>query len=393
MNSLIKFFSSSRPKKNFFFFGAKSRLKGRQDGWLSGLSFALALFLLLSACQNQPASFAPEARQFVYPGKTWDRYSSPEAAGFSSQGIQQALDYVRTLATTSLVVVHKGRILFDYGETSELSYLASVRKSVLSMLFGKYVASGQIRLNKTLAELNLTDHGGLLPQELEATIEHLLSARSGVYHPASNSGDHLAYAPPRGSKKPGTYFLYSNWDFNALGTIFEQETGLNIYDALEKDLALPLEMEDFKREMQRKSGDLSKSIHPAYHMWLSTRDMARLGYLMLREGNWKGQQLIPRDWVKKSTRAITRVHEMNPEFLRKGPLGYGYLWWVFDGPGARGPYKGAYTAIGALGQFITVIPELDLVIAHKVNNQKTKETVSRDQYLKLVDLIVKAKKR
>lgn len=350
----------------------------------------LALFIF-STCHQQ-LFLNPSNNQYVYPGKTWERYPSPEAAGFSSSNLQKALDYLKTLATTSIVVIHNGRILFDYGDTSELSYLASVRKSVLSMLFGKYVASGQIRLNKTLAELKITDHGGLLPQELEATIEHLLSARSGVYHPASNSGDHLAYAPPRGSKKPGTYFLYSNWDFNALGTIFEQETGLNIYDALEKDLAIPLEMEDFKREMQRKSGDLTKSIHPAYHMWISTRDMARLGYLMLREGNWKGQQIIPRDWIKKSTSAITRVHDMNPEFLRKGPFGYGYLWWVFDGQAAKGPYKGAYTAIGALGQFITVIPKLDLVIAHKVNNQKTKETVSRDQYLKLVDLIVKAKK-
>lgn len=365
-----------------------------QIKWLRIAILWLILISLLfsSSCASRQAPLNLQGNLYIYPGKSWERYSSPEEAGFSSQRIQAALDYVKSLATTSLVVVHDGRILFDYGETFELSYLASVRKSVLSMLFGKYVASSQIRLNKTLADLNITDHGGLLPQELEATIEDLLSARSGVYHPASNSGDHLAYAPPRGSKKHGTYFLYSNWDFNALGTIFEQETGLNIYDALEKDLAIPLEMEDFKREMQRKSGDLQKSIHPAYHMWISARDMARLGYLMLREGKWKGQQIIPRDWVKKSTSAITRVHEMNPEFLRKGPFGYGYLWWVFDGEAAQGPYKGAYTAIGALGQFITVIPKLNLVITHKVNNQKTKETVSRDQYLKLVDLIVKARR-
>lgn len=388
-NRLMRFLFSFRNKDSF---KSKIYLK-RKKYFYPTVIFPILLSLFsLFACSNHPTTLSPENQQFIYPGKSWERYSTPEEAGFSSSKIQRALDYVKTLATTSLVVVHNGRILFDYGETSELSYLASVRKSVLSMLFGKYVASGQIRLDKTLAELNITDHGGLLPQELEATIEDLLRARSGVYHPASNSGDHLAYAPPRGSKKHGTYFLYSNWDFNALGTIFEQETGLNIYDALEKDLAIPLEMEDFKREMQRKSGDLKKSIHPAYHMWISARDMARLGYLMLREGYWKGQQIIPRDWVKKSTTALTRVHEMNPEFLRQGPFGYGYLWWVFDGQAPQGPYKGAYTAIGALGQFITVIPQLNLVIAHKVNNQKTKETVSRDQYLKLVDLIVKAKK-
>lgn len=379
--------------------GGKRRPGGRlQAGFklrqFYGLLILLAGFLLLlDGCAPRAITVREASQPVVYPGATWERHPSPEAAGFSSQGIQAALDYVKGLATTSLVVVADGRILFDYGDTSELSYLASVRKSVLAMLFGNYVQSGQIRLDKTLVELKITDHGGLWPQELKATVADLLAARSGVYHPASNSGDHLAYAPPRGSKKPGTYFLYSNWDFNALGTIFEQETGINIYDALEKDLAVPLEMEDFRRELQRKSGDLNKSIHPAYHMWLSTRDMARLGYLMLREGNWKGKQLIPRDWVKKITSPVTRVNQMNPEFLRKGPLGYGYLWWVFDGSGAKGPYKGAYTGIGAAGQFITVVPKLNLVVAHKVNTQKTKEIVSRDQYLKLLDLIIKAKRK
>ena len=53
-------------------------------------------------------------------------------------------------------------------------------------------------------------------------VEHLLSARSGVYHPASNGGDDLASAPPRGSQAPGAYYLYSNWDFNVAGAIFEQ---------------------------------------------------------------------------------------------------------------------------------------------------------------------------
>lgn len=362
--------------------------------WLALLLIFVSPFLiLLDGCTHRTLSVSGTPQPVVYPGSVWERHPSPQAAGFSSEGIQAALDYVKSLATTSLVVVSGGRVLFDYGDTFELSYIASVRKSVLAMLFGNYVQKGQIRLDKTLAELKITDHGGLLPQEQEATIGDLLAARSGVYHPAANSGDHLAYAPPRGSRKHGTYFLYSNWDFNALGTIFEQETGINIYDALEKDLALPLEMEDFQRELQRKSGDLKKSIHPAYHMWISTRDMARLGYLMLREGNWKGRQLIPRDWVKKITSPVTRVKDMNPEFIRKGPLGYGYLWWVFDGPGAKGPYRGAYTAIGAAGQFISVVPQLNLVVAHKVNTQKTKETVSRDQYLKLLDLIIRAKKK
>ena len=51
-------------------------------------------------------------------------------------------------------------------------------------------------------------------------------------------------APVRGSQKPGTYNLYSNWDFNALGTIFEKKTGRSIYDAFESDIARPIGMQD-----------------------------------------------------------------------------------------------------------------------------------------------------
>jgi len=52
-------------------------------------------------------------------------------------------------------------------------------------------------------------------------------------------------------------------------------------------------MQDFERSRQQKSGNLKQSKYPAYHIWLSTRDMARIGYLMLREGQWSGRQIIP----------------------------------------------------------------------------------------------------
>jgi CubicO group peptidase (beta-lactamase class C family) len=330
------------------------------------------------------------SRDEIFPGRKWDRAASPESVGYSSQRLEAVLPHVRQLDTSALMVIVHGRLLLDYGDTSAVSYIASVRKSILAMLYGSYVASGRIRLSKTLRELRLTDRGGLLPQEREATIADLLSARSGIYHLASNEGDNSADAPPRGSQKHGAYFLYNNWDFNALGTIFEQETGRNIYDALETDLARPIHMQDFKRELQKKSGDLSQSIHPAYHIYLSTRDMARIGYLMLRDGNWAGQQLVPHDWIQKITTPVTHSNEMNPANLRNGRFGYGYLWWVWDGPKARGPYEQAYTGIGLYGQYITVLPKLDMVIAHKVE-APGKLNVSQSQYFRIVDEIIGAR--
>jgi CubicO group peptidase (beta-lactamase class C family) len=287
------------------------------------------------------------------------------------------------------VAVAGGRIVFEYGDARLVSYLASVRKSILAMLYGNYVASGKVRLNKSLAEIGLDDLGGLTPAEKEATIRDLLMARSGIYHPASNSGDDTASAPPRGSQKHGTYYLYNNWDFNALGTIFEKETGRDLYDALESDLAKPVGMQDFDRSTHKKSGNLTRSVHPAYHMNLSTRDMARVGYLMLREGNWAGKQLVPRDWTREISRAQTLVTDMNPPRRRDGPWGYGYLWWVWDGPRAAGPYAGAYTGLGAVGQHIAVLPALDLVVAHKTQPGRG-GSVSHEQFLEVLDLIVKA---
>ena len=351
-----------------------------------GLTLALA-FISFWACEKGKK---PEYLK-TFPGESWEYISSPESVGYSPEGLEAVRAHADSIGTTGLVVVVHGKVLMDYGNITELSYIASVRKSVLAMLFGSFVADGTIDMNKTLADLNITDHGGLTEQEQEATITDLISARSGVYHEASNSGDNLADAPPRGSQKHGTYYLYSNWDFNALGTIFEQETSKNIYDVLESNLAILIGMQDFDREAQRKSGNLQRSMHPAYHMWFSTRDMARIGYVMLRDGIWEDKTIVPKKWVKKITSPITVLEEMNPERYKQGRFGYGYLWWIFDGPEAVGPFKGGYTGIGAGGQYITVLPELDLVVAHKTNRNRTRDSVSRDEFLTLLDLLIAAK--
>ncbi|MDX1578261.1 MAG: serine hydrolase, partial [Gemmatimonadota bacterium] len=212
---------------------------------------------------------------------------------------------------------------------------------------------------------------GLLPIERRATVFDLITARSGIYHPASNAGDNSADAPPRGSQEPGSYFLYNNWDFNAAGAAFELMTGRAIYDALQSDLAEPLEMQDFDRDRQRKSGDAERSRNMAYHMWLSTRDMARIGYLMLRDGSWRGEPVIPAEWAARIRSVVTPHDEMNPEDLRGGEFGYGIMWWIWDAPDIPRALRGAYTARGAYGQYITVIPALDMVVAHK--------TVPRDR--------------
>lgn len=326
----------------------------------------------------------------VFPGAEWERIGRPESAGWSADGLEKVRAKLSTLPTTGMMVIVGGRVLMQYGDVQRVTYLASARKSVLSMLYGIYRERGKIDLNKTLAELGIDDIGGLSAEEKQATVYDLIRARSGVYHAASNLGDNLASAPPRGSQKHGSYFLYSNWDFNALGTIFEKQTGVNIYDALQRDLAEPLGMRDFSRATQQKSGDLTLSIHPAYHMFLSTRDMARIGYLMLRRGNWNGRQIVPEAWVKESTSLQTPRAEMNPAPVRNGVFGYGYLWWVFDKPTMPDALVGAFTALGAFGQQILIMPKLDMVVVHKTDPSGGRE-VSEADFFSVVELLLGAR--
>ncbi len=329
------------------------------------------VFVATLSSTHRPAAAIQSKDRPVFPGKEWERIEKPETVGYSSVRLQALHGWVQSLDTTAMMVSVGGRTLFEYGDLTHQSYLASVRKSVLAILYGKYVENGTINLDKTLRELEFTDVGGLTPQELEAKIEHLVTARSGIYHLASNPGDSTDSAPPRSSQRPGTYYLYNNWDFNAAGAVFEKLTGREIYDVLESDLAKPIGMQDFDRKRQQKSGNPERSQHRAYHIWLSTRDMARVGLLMLREGKWNDQQIVSREWTRRITSLVTPLNEMNPPSLRSlgsgNRWGYGYMWWVWDAPNSPGDFSGAFTGMGAGGQYITVLPKLDMVIAHKTD--------------------------
>lgn len=319
---------------------------------------AAALLLWLTACEKtpEPVPVADVAKADV------------EALGYTNEGIAALSRYVVAKSTHSMRVTIGGELLFEYGPQDETSYIASVRKSVLAMLYGPYVADGTIDLDATLEELGFDDIGGLLPIERQATVRDLISARSGIYHRASNGGDNAADAPERGSQQPGSYFLYNNWDFNAAGAIFEKLAGNNIYEEVYRQIVVPLNMQDFDLAMhleRAKTGNLERSHYPAYHMHFSTRDLIKVGQLMLQRGNWEGTQLFDAEWIDEVVTTHTPLAEMNPEPVRQGQFGYGYMWWVFD-VATHGPeFMGAYAARGHFGNYIVVMPALDLVISHK----------------------------
>ena len=87
-----------------------------------------------------------------FPAKDWPKAGKPESAGFSQHRLAALTPLLETLDTSAMIVVAKGQVVFEYGDLSKLSYLASCRKSVLAMLCGNYVASGKIQLDKTLRD-------------------------------------------------------------------------------------------------------------------------------------------------------------------------------------------------------------------------------------------------
>ena len=75
---------------------------------------------------------------------------------------------------------------------------------------------------------------------------------------------------------------------------------------LESDLARPIGMQDFEHAKQRKISSMPESIHPEYAMYLSTRDRARIGPLMLRGADWNGAQVMPKGWSHYITLLLRR---------------------------------------------------------------------------------------
>jgi CubicO group peptidase (beta-lactamase class C family) len=91
-------------------------------------------------------------------------------------------------------------------------------------------------------------------------------------------------------------------------------------------------------------------------MYLKPRDLARFGLLFERGGEWKGEQVVPAEWVAKSSEPI--VQDTWPERpVRNG--GYGYQWWIYK----RGTYGKPFMCdtSGWSGQFALIVPELNLV--------------------------------
>jgi CubicO group peptidase (beta-lactamase class C family) len=298
------------------------------------------------------------------PGAEWESIT-PAEAGWSPEGVAAVNAYAQSAGTASLAIVQHGRLVDSFGDITRRIEIHSMRKSLLSALIGIAVSEGRIRLDATLASLGIDDvPPSLSDVERQATVRELLQARSGVYHAALYETAGMAEKrPERGSHPPGTFWYYNNWDFNALGAIYEHAVGASIFDAFLDRIARPIGMQDY-RPADGRYVTGAESMHRAYPFHMSARDLARFGLLYLHRGSWGGRQIVPAGWVTESTTGYS---------MTQLGSGYGYLWWtgfpdrrvaIMDLP------PGGFWADGAEGQFVVIDPADDLVVVHQTDGRR-----------------------
>lgn len=346
----------------------------RMDKRASSMALLLLVLAVQANCQSRGV-----------PSVEWTQLASPEQAGWSPQNLARIHEYIEEIGSTSVMIVQHGVVVAAWGDVAGKSKLYSCRKSLLNSLIGIAVAEGKINLDDSLEKLGIDDNKPpLTPAEKQATVRDLLEARSGVYHPATYETKEMQEKrPPRGAHAPGTFWYYNNWDFNTLGSIYEQATGEKIFDAFYREIAQPIGMQDFTPRDGHyiTSAD---SHFPAYLFDMSARDFASFAMLYLHRGKWKNTQVVPEDWVKTSTRPYSDTESG----------GYGYLWWTADSAsGARQEIafpKGSFWAEGHLGQYAVVVPSLDLIVVNRLDGRLTRHTIQKRQMAHLVQIVADA---
>jgi len=261
-----------------------------------------------------------------------------------------------------VVVVLRGRMVYAYyrdGNPDALRDVQSVTKSALAVLVGTALQRGQLAsLEQPVVEL-VPEWRGLNAdaRSRAITLRHLLAMTTG-FEVNDDSGTAAPLAPAAAwarpmRAQPGQRFAYDNSGPLLVQVILERVTGRRIADLARDQLVAPLAMKE-----------------PRYvrgAAWMRTEDMARLGWLVLQDGRWAGQQVLPPGFAAQMVR---------PQGAGGPPVGlpYGLSWWVPSGT--------TYLASGYGGQVIWVHPPLDLVVA--VNATVSPPSWQRGQAMRLI---------
>jgi len=286
-------------------------------------------------------------------------------------------DFLEQNNTQAFIVIQNDAILYEkyFNGASRDTIVTSfsVAKSFTSALIGTAIADGFIQnvddpITDYIHELAERD-----PAFANITIHDLLRMSSGIKYRETwflNGDDtktyyypdlrHLALEETTVIETPGSYFLYNNYHPLLLGMILERATGIPVAAYLEAKIWQPIGMEfDGSWSLDSESTGFEKM-----ESGINGRaiDFAKFGRLYLNNGNWDGTQVVPADWVAKSTRPdashISGGYYPDEFIFKSGDGYYGYLWWGIR----REESNYDFVALGNHGQFIYVSPKKNLII-------------------------------
>jgi CubicO group peptidase (beta-lactamase class C family) len=304
-----------------------------------------------------------------WPAQEW-RTSTPQEQGMDPARLNQMLAVIERdqVAIDSVIVIRHGHIVLEEyrrgWSVHRKHMIQSVTKSFTSVLIGIAMQQGLIdsvdqRMVDFFPELEIAN---LDARKQRITLEHLLTMSDGIdwheldypYDDERNtlgqmwaSEDAVQHVLDRPmAREPGDRYSYNSGTSIVLGGILEQVTGRSVPAFAREHLFDPLGIGDVFWALTTGG-----HYHTDGGLYMTPRDMARFGYLMLHNGQWDGEQIVSNEWVTQSTTA----HYSTP-----WGMGYGYQWWTL-------PRSQAYAATGHYDQRIYVAPEQDLVTVFTAN--------------------------
>lgn len=321
-----------------------------------------ALVLQLANCSDPSA--VEESGFPGYEAYAWEE-STPSQHGLDSVKIGTGLAVASTQSFIhSMLIIKDGYLVAERYyrgyQKDEPHIVRSVSKSFLSALVGValregFINSTETKISEYLPECLNED----CDEEFEnMTIKHLLTMRGGIkkdrefYMEAFGSDNWLntILSEPL-TDAPGSSYGYSTPATHLLNIVLTKATGTSSLEFAHKFLFEPMKIE---------IGDWEKDPQGYYfggnNMFFAPRDMAMLGMLYLHNGKLHSEQIIPQKWVENSL-TNTR-NEQDVTWGDMTDIGYGYLWWLGKIRGHK-----TFAAIGHGGQFVLVLPEVDMIVA------------------------------
>jgi CubicO group peptidase (beta-lactamase class C family) len=336
------------------------------------------LFSVALACQHatsaQSTEQLPRDGAIYWPSASW-RTAEPVQVGLDGARLNALVDRLSSNAIPglhSLVIVRHGYVAleayFNGSTASQVHTMQSVSKSVTSLVTGIAIGEGKLTTSSRVFDL-MPQYDSLVrgdDRKRAVTVGHLLQMKSGInFHESpyegsplqrlnTSSGDWVAIAlgEPMNAA-PGDLWQYNSGGVIALAKAVQAATGERFHDYARQRLFTPLGITTQYWIVSR----FDSIPHTGGGLHLRAMDLARLAYLVLRNGKWNDIQVVPESWMLESTRVNTR----NPRTLGGYGTDYGYLWWLM--PATSGATTDTMiTASGNMNQWAFIVPRLDLVI-------------------------------